>query len=124
MNPFYLLAFISLVLVPSTITFAEPYSPSCEIALEKIDTARKALIPFRRTMEMARARDSGANGKAMACMGESRFGVDKPIRCHKSQWQVPTQTKDDLAAVDQYRQERQAFDELFHQAKQICLFEP
>lgn len=47
---------------------AEPSSPSCEIVLEKIDTARKALVPFRRPMEMARAREYGANTKSMACV--------------------------------------------------------
>jgi hypothetical protein len=92
--------------------------------LAKVDKAQKALVPFRRTIEHARAHEYGANGEAVACIGGSRFGVDKPIRCKKSQWQAPTPTKDDLAAVAQYRQERHAFDELFQQAKQICLLEP
>ncbi|MCA9420410.1 MAG: hypothetical protein KC592_05295 [Nitrospira sp.] len=103
---------------------AEPYSPSCEIALERIDTARKALVPFRRTLEMARAREYGANGKSMACIVGGRFGGDKPSPCRRSQWQAPTPTKDDLAAVKQYHQQKQSFEELFNQARQTCLLAP
>ena len=103
---------------------AEPYSPSCEIALEKIDTARKALVPYRRTLEMVRAHEYQANGEAVACLGEGRWGVDPPLRCQKAQWQAPEPTKDDVAAVNEYRQKRQAFEELFQQAKRICLLKP
>lgn len=61
------LSTLCLVLGSTGSAMAEPYSPSCEIALEKIDTARRALVPFRRPMEMARALENGANGKSMAC---------------------------------------------------------
>ena len=118
------LAILSLAVVCATPTFGEPYSPSCEIALERIDTARKALVPFRHTMEMARAHKYGAYGETETCVDGSRFGMDKPVYCSKSQWRTPQPDKIALAAIDQYRQERQAFEELFKQAKQICLLEP
>ncbi len=118
------LAILGLAVVFSTLTFAQPYSPSCEIALERMNTARKALVPFRRTMEMARAHQSGAYGEAEACVARRRDGVDKPVYCSKSQWHSPKPDKFALAAIDQYRQERQTFEELFQQAKQICLLEP
>ena len=124
MNPLNPLVILSLLVVSAPSTFAEPYSPSCATALEKVDEARKALLPFRRTIEMARAHEYKANGEAAACIGVGRWKVDKPIRCHKSQWKAPTPTKDDLAAVDEYRQDRRAFEELFTRAKQICLSEP
>jgi hypothetical protein len=124
MKPLYHLAIISLAVASSTPTFAEPYSPSCEISLERIDTARKALVPFRHTMEMAQAHAAGANAETSTCTGEDRLKVKPPLHCHKSQWQAPKPTKYDLAAVDQYRQKRQGFEELFQQVKQICLREP
>lgn len=124
MKLFSPLAILSLVVVSSTPTFAEPYSPSCEIALEKIETARKALVPFRRTMEMARAHQYGAYGEAEVCVTGSRVGMDKPVICSKSQWHSPKPDKFALADIDHYRQERQAFEELFQRAKQICLLEP
>ncbi|MEO6201936.1 MAG: hypothetical protein ABIU05_05435 [Nitrospirales bacterium] len=124
MKLFYPLAILSLAVVFSTPAFAEPYTPSCDIALEKIDTARKALVPFRRTMEMARAHQHGAYGEAEVCVTGSRIGGDKPVICSKSQWHSPKPDKFALADIDQYRQERQAFEELFQQAKQICLLEP
>ena len=103
---------------------AQPYSHSCEIALERIDTARKALVPFRRPMEMARARENRALGGAGACMDVDRFGGDKPENCRKSQWVAPKSTKYDLEEVEQYKQDRKAFENLFNQAKKICLIEP
>ena len=124
MKALYSLAMISLVVVSSTATFAAPFSPSCEIALEKIDTARKALLPFRHTMEMARAHEDGASVETSTCIGEDRSKVNPPRPCHQSQWRIPKPDKIALAEIDQYRQERQAFEQLFRQAKQICLLEP
>ena len=45
MNPFYLLTIISLMLMSSTATFAEPYYTPCGAAIEKVYKARKALPP-------------------------------------------------------------------------------
>lgn len=124
MKLFSSLAILGLAVVFSTPTFARSYSPSCEIALERIETARKALVPFRRTLEMARAHQYGAYGEAEACVAGSRVGGDTPVFCSKSQWHSPKPDKFALAAMDQYRLERQAFEKLFQQTKQICLLEP
>ncbi len=40
---------IGLVLLWVLSLKAEPYSPSCETALEKLHKAREALVPYRRT---------------------------------------------------------------------------
>jgi hypothetical protein len=124
MKPFSSLAILSLGIVFATPTFAEPYSPSCEIVLERVETARKALLPFRRTMEMLRAHQSGASGEAEACVAGSRGGGDPSVFCSRSQWHSPKPDTFALAAIDQYRQERKRFEELFQQARQICLREP
>ena len=118
------LAILSLAVVFATPTFGEPYSPSCEIVLDRVETARKALLPFRRTMEMLRAHQSGAYGEAEACVAGSRRGGDKSVYCSQSQWHSPKPDTLALAAIDQYRQERKTFEELFQQARQICLREP
>jgi hypothetical protein len=73
---------------------------------------------------MVRASEYKANGEATTCIDGRHFGVDKPVYCHTCQWQAPTPTKDELAAVDEYRQKREAFEDLFNQAKHICLLEP
>lgn len=124
MNSLPLLAIIILGLGSPPATFAEPSSPSCETALERVDNARKALLPYKRTMELARARELGAYGELAVCAGGDRSGGDKTLGCRKFQWQPPQRTKYDLAAVDQYRQEKTAFEDLFKQAKHICLLEP
>ena len=124
MKLFSSLAILSLAVVFATPTFGEPYSPSCEIVLDRVETARKALLPFRRTMEMLRAHQSGAYGEAEACVAGSRGGKDTSVYCSKSQWHSPKIDTFALAAIDQYRQERKTFEELFQQARQICLREP
>lgn len=124
MKLFSSLALIILAVVFPTPMFAEPYSPSCEIVLDRVETARKALLPFRRTMEMLRAHQSGAYGEAEACVAGSRGGKDTSVYCSKSQWHSPKPDTFALAAIDQYRQERKSFEELFQQARQICLREP
>jgi hypothetical protein len=124
MNPLSLLSIISLVLVPIPATFAEPYSPSCETAIEKLSKARKALVPFQRTMELARARERGAYGELAVCAGGGIFSADKAIRCSEWQWQAPQRTNDVIAAEVEYLQGRKEFEELFEQAKRACLLEP
>ncbi len=123
MKPLYHLAMISLAVMSSAPTFADPYSPSCAIALERIDKARNALIPFRRSMEMVTAHEYGAHAEALICIADDRIKGNPPMRCQKSQWRAPKPHKYDLAAVEQYRQERQAFEDLFKHARQICLLE-
>ena len=124
MNPVFFLAIISLVLVHTPATFAEPYSPSCEAAIEKLSKARKALVPFQRTIELARARERGAYGELAVCAGGGLYSVGKAQHCSEWQWQAPQRTKDVIAAEDEYLQGRKEFEELFAQAKRECLFEP
>jgi hypothetical protein len=124
MKHFSSLAMFSFAVLSVTPTFAEPFSLSCEMALEKIDTARKALVPFRHTMEMARAHQYGAYGEAEVCDTGNRVGGNTSVICSKSQWHSPTPDTFALADIDQYRQERQAFEALFQQARQTCLLEP
>ena len=124
MNPFYLLGIISLMLMSSATTFAEPYSASCETALEKVHKARKALVPFRRTMELARAQERGAYGELAVCSGGGIFSAGKAIRCNEAQWQAPKRTNEVIEAEDAYLQGRRAFAEQLEWVKQICLLEP
>ena len=124
MNPLYLLAIISLILVFTPATFAEPYSPNCEAAIEKLSKARKALIPFQRTMELARARERGAYAELAVCAGGGMFSAGKALRCSEWQWKAPQRTRDVIAAEDEYLQDRKAFEELFEQARAVCLLEP
>ena len=103
---------------------AEPYSPSCETALEKLHKAREALVPYRRTMELARARERGAYGEIAICAGGGIYTAQKALGCEMAIWQAPEQTKKVIAAEDQYLQGRYAFEELFERAKQTCLIDP
>ena len=124
MSPLYLLVFLSLMLLPPTITFSEPYNPSCGTALEKVHKARKALMPYQRTMELARARERKAYGELTICTGGGIYSVNKAVRCNEATWQAPERTRKVIDAEDQYLQGRKAFEELFEQARQECLLEP
>ena len=115
---------IGLVLLASLPLKAEPYSPSCETALEKLHKAREVLIPYRRTMELARARERGAYGEIAICTGGGTFSAQKALPCEMAIWQAPERTKKVIAAEDQFLQGRYAFEELFERAKQTCLLEP
>ena len=115
---------IGLVLLAALPLKAEPYSPSCETALEKLHKAREALVPYRRTMELARARERGAYGEIAICTGGGTFSTQKALRCEMAIWQAPERTKKVIAAEDQYLQGRYAFEELFERAKQTCLLDP
>jgi hypothetical protein len=120
----YALSAFCVVFSFAVFAWAEPSSPACAGALDRISTAREALVPFRRTLEFVTAHEHGAYGEARTCIDGARFGMDKAVYCLTSEWQAPKPTKDDVAAVNQYRQKRQAFEDLFTQAKQICLLEP
>ena len=115
---------IGLVLLWVLSLKAEPYSPSCETALEKLHKAREVLIPYRRTMELARARERGAYGEIAICTGGGTFSAQKALPCEMAIWQAPERTKKVIAAEDQFLQGRYAFEELFERAKQTCLLEP
>ncbi|MEX0830095.1 MAG: hypothetical protein WD032_07600 [Nitrospirales bacterium] len=115
---------MALVLLWAPSLKAEPYSPSCETALDKLHKAREALVPYRRVMELARARERGAYGEIAICTGGGVYSAQKALRCEMAIWQAPEQTKKVIDAEDQYSQGRYAFEELFEQAKQSCLPEP
>lgn len=78
---------LCVVLSFAVLVFVEPISPACAGALERISPARQALVPYRRTLEMARAYEYQANGEAAVCIGEGRWEIDPPLRYLKSQWQ-------------------------------------
>jgi hypothetical protein len=124
MHPLYLLAVLSLLLVSPAMTFPEPYNPSCGTALEKVHKARKALVPYQRTMELAKARERKAYGELTICTGGGIFSVDKAVRCNEAKWQAPEMTRKAIDTEDQYLQGRKAFEELFEQARRECLLEP
>ena len=119
-----LVSAIGLVLLWALSLKAEPYSPSCETALEKLHKAREALVPFRRTMELARTRERGAYGEIAICTGGGTFSAQKALRCEMAIWQAPERTNKVIAAEDQYLQGRYFFEEQFERAKQTCLLEP
>ncbi len=124
MRILYLLAGLILILLGPARTFPEPFHASCGMALEKVHKARKALIPYQRTMELAQARERKAYGELMICTGGGTFSVEKAVRCNEATWQAPERTKKVIDAEDQYLQGRKIFEELFEQARFACLFEP
>ena len=112
-----------LLVVPS-IAYSEPYHPSCGTALEKVYKARNALMPYKRTMELARARARKAYGELTICTGGGIYSVDRAVRCNEATWQAPERTKKVIDAEEQYREGKQVFEELFERARQVCLLEP
>ncbi len=80
----YLIATISLLLVWTVPTWAEPYSLPCGGAIERISKARKALLPFRRTLELARASEYGAYGELAVCAGGGIFSADRALVCNEA----------------------------------------
>ena len=124
MKSFYLFAIISLVLLCSAPTFAEPYSASCGTALEKLSKARKALIPFQRAMERARIHERVAWAETLVCAPGGIYSVRRAQRCSQSTWEAPQRIKETLEAEDVYLLGRRFFAERLERAKQICLLEP
>ncbi len=115
---------ISLMLMLATNTHAEPYSPACGGAIERISKARNALLPLRRSLELSRAGEAGAFGELTVCTGGGLYSVNRALRCNEAQWQAPQRTKEVIAAEAQYRTARKAFEKLFEQARKVCLLEP
>jgi hypothetical protein len=121
---YYAWAAIPFFILGALSAWAEPYSPSCETAIEKLSKARDALVPFQRTMELARAREQKAYGELSVCTGGGLFSLDKAVHCEEVTWQAPVRTKEAIEAEEQYRLGRQEFEQLFEQAKQACLLDP
>ena len=125
MNPFYPIAIISLMLVSSTATFAETYFAPCSTALEKLHTARNALIPFQRAVELARIRERVALSESLwLCAPGGIFNVKRAQRCSQSTWEAPQRIKETLEAEEVYLQKRRALEEKLEWTKRICLLEP
>ncbi len=125
MKRFYLLAIISVVFVSSTTTFAEPYSTSCGTALEKLHTAREALIPFQRSMERARTHERVALAEeTVFCKPGGTYSASRTERCRQVRWEAPERIMKTIEAEDIYLQGRQVFAEQLEWTKQICLLEP
>jgi len=124
MNPFRLLAIISLVLVCSAPAFAEPYSASCGAALGKVSKARQALIPFQRAMELAKIHERVAMGETLICVPGGIYSVQRAQRCSRATYEAPQRIKETVEAEDVYLQGRRVFEERLERAKQVCLLEP
>jgi len=121
MNPFYLFAIISVMLVSSTVTFAEPYYTPCGAVLEKLHKARKAMIPLNRAVERARTRERVALSESLwMCAPGGIFNVKRAQRCSQSTWEAPQRIKETLEAEDNYLQGRRAFEEKLEWVRQVC----
>ena len=125
MNAFSLLAILSLMAVSSATTYAEPYSTSCGLALEKLSKSRKILIPFQRSMEGARIHERVALSESLSmCAPGGIYSVQRAQRCNQSTWEAPQRVKETLEAEDLYLQGRRTFEERLAWVKQVCLLEP
>lgn len=124
MNPLLIFPILGVILLATSPTFAEPYSPSCQSAIEKLSKSQKGLMPFQRTMELAKARERGAYGELAFCMAGGVFTLNQAVRCSEAKWEAPRRTKEFVQAEDRYTQERKAFLVLFERAKKVCISEP
>ena len=124
MNPFYLVAIISLALMPSTATFDATYFASCTTALENLNTARNALIPIQRSLERARTHERVALRETGMCGPRGIVSLQRAQRCSRATWEAPQRIKETLEAQEVYLQERRAFEEKLEWTKRICLHEP
>ena len=103
---------------------SEPYSPSCQIAVEKVIKARKDLLLYHRTLELAEAQERGAYADLAVCAGGGIYSVDRAFACNDASWKAPQRTKDVIKAEDDYFQERKTFEKFFEHARETCLFDP
>jgi hypothetical protein len=113
-----------LFFVGALLAVSEPYSPSCQSAVEKVIKAQKFLIPYQRTMELSRAHERLAYAELAVCAGGGNFSVDRTYACNEASWNAPQETMNVIAAEDDYLTERKSFEELFEQARMVCLFDP
>ncbi len=81
---------LCIVLSFATSAWAEPYSPICGGAIQRISKAQKALLPFRRNLELSRAGEVGAFGELTVCTGGGLYSVNRALRCNEAQWQAAT----------------------------------
>ncbi len=124
MRPFCILTVLSLALLAPSLTVAEPYSVSCGIALGKVVKARKALIPFQRTMERARSKEQIALAEMVTCVRGGTFSLRKARRCTHATENAPRYIQETLTIQNEYLQGRQVFEERLEWAVQTCLLKP
>ena len=124
MKPFYLFAIMSVMLVPSATTFAEPYSISCGKALEKLHKTREILIPFQRSMERARIHERITLAESLFCKPGGIYSASRTERCRHARWKAPERIMETIETEDIYLQGRQIFAEQLEWTKQVCLLEP
>lgn len=103
---------------------SEPYSPSCGLAVEKVIKARKNLIAYQRTLQLARNRERVAYADLAVCAGGGIFTAGRAIACNQASWKAPTRTKEVIEAEEDYRQARNEFGKSFEYAGQSCLLNP
>ena len=115
---------ILLLIVWTCPVFSEPYSPACESAVEKVFKARKDLIAYQQTLDLARSYERQAYAELAVCTRGGIYNLMKAYACNDASWQAPLRTKEVIAAEDAYLQERQAFEESFERAREVCLSEP
>ena len=117
----FLFAALGIMVGMSPQIYSQPYSSSCAIALEKVDKARRELTPFKRAVELAKARERGAYGELAVCTGGGIFTFDKAVSCNRASWRAPKRTQDVIEAEDRYGESRKRFEELFEHAQKVCL---
>lgn len=122
---FYFTGILALLFFVWTLpAVSEPYSPSCQNAVEKAIKAQKLLIPYQRTMELSRASERLAYAELAVCAGGGNYSVNRAYACNEASWNAPQETKNVIATEDDYLIERKAFEELFEQARMVCLLAP
>ncbi len=104
--------------------FSEPYSPSCEIAVEKVIKAQKNLIPSHRKLEIARNRERLAYADLAVCAGGGIFSARRALACNHASWKVPTRTKEVIEEEEDYIEARNEFEKFFEYAREACLSTP
>ncbi len=121
MTPLLFLPIVGVLVCVASPLFAEPYSPTCQSAIEKLSKSQKAIIPFQRTMELTKAKERGAYGELAFCTGGGIFSVSKAVRCSEAKWKIPERTQESIQAEDRYLQEKKAFVALYERVRMACL---
>jgi hypothetical protein len=72
-------------------------------------------------MDLARSQERQAYAELTVCTRGEIFSVNKAFACNDASWQAPQRTKEVIAAEDAYLQARKEFEEVFEQARAVCL---
>ena len=103
---------------------SEPYAPSCGLAVEKVIKARKNLITYQQTLQLARNRERVAYADLAVCAGGGIFSAGRAVACNYASWKAPRQTKEVIEAVESYLEARNDFEKSFEYAENSCLLTP